>query len=88
MTPSIVQRALLRRLEAQANDLIQRNGYLVVASPDDEPIGRVITEGFGPFRHPLVVIGVANQEDFEKQHGPCPPSPWLGPRYFFKVTAE
>lgn len=73
--------------DLEANALLQRDGYLVLASWEPEPIGKVV-QGFGHFRHPVVVIGPATKEEFVRQHGPIPRNPYHTRRYFLKAVAE
>lgn len=74
-------------LDAEANALLQRFGFLVLATYEEPELGQVVS-GFGRFDHPVVIVGIATREEYEAQHGKCPPNPWPIPRKFIKVTAE
>ena len=77
----------MSELDIEANELLQRDGFLVLATFNEPVIGQV-TSGYGKFDCPVVTIGEATLQEYEMQHGPCPPNPWPEDRYFIKVAAE
>jgi hypothetical protein len=74
-------------IDMEANRLLQRDGFLVLAT-DEKPVVGKVTQHYGGFVHPVVIIGTATIEEYEHQHGRCIPNPYSTERYFIKVAAE
>ena len=82
--------------EEEANELLQKQGFIVIGAVDPRPLkrGEIVPQvrhgGSGWLEHPVVVVGESNAEEWQRQRAyfGLPPESIPEGSLFYRVVAE